>query len=114
MRKMSRLEANKDVRRILNRHGVDLSYTQYSVAGHDIRLTGWLCKTDGSDYNASQIEGMIQEFQRVLNGFSVSGDFDNWNFSTDHISQLGKEDKGGFFEEQTVYIIDESDYEDVG
>jgi hypothetical protein len=93
MKKMSRLEANKDVRRILNRHGVDLSYTQYSVTGMEIRLTGWLCKYDGSDYSATQIEGMIQEFQRVLHGYSVAGDFDNWNFSTDHISHVGKEDK---------------------
>jgi hypothetical protein len=93
MRKLTRLEANKEVRRTLNRHGVDLSYTQYSVAGLDIRLTGWLCKTDNSDFNSSQIEGMIHEFQRILAGYSISGDFDNWNFSSDHISHIGARDK---------------------
>lgn len=89
---MSRLEANKDVRRILNRNGVDLSYTQYSVAGMDIRLTGWLCKYDGSDFSTVQIENLIHEFQRTLHGYSVSGDFENWQFTTDHISYIGKDD----------------------
>lgn len=103
MRKMSRLEANKDVRRILNRHGVDLSNAQYSVSGMDIRLTGWLCKYDGSDFCASQIEGLVHEFQRVLDGFTISGDFENWNFSSDHISQVGgkeeEEEAPAFFDD---------------
>src|SRR3989344_619937 len=112
MRKLSRLEANKEVRRVLNRHGVDLQYCQYSVAGMEIRLSGWLCKHDTSDFNGSQIEGMIQEFMRLLPGFSVAGGFDNWSFSTDHISYLGdgREDVtspgGGREEEQERYIID--------
>jgi hypothetical protein len=52
------MESSKEVRRVLNRNGVDLSYCQYSVAGHEISLTGWLCKTDGSDFIAGQVEGM--------------------------------------------------------
>jgi hypothetical protein len=112
MRKLSRLEANKNVRRILNRHGTDLSYTQYSVAGMDIRLTGWLCKTDCSDFNAGQIESLIQEFQRLLPGYSVSGDFDNWNFTTDHITFLGDKKKGNN-EEDTSFLFENqsSDYD---
>ena len=88
-RKLSRMEANKEVRRILNRNGVDLTYTQYSVGGMDVRLTGWLCRTDSSDFSANKVETMIQEFQRVLPGYSVTGDFDNWSFTTDHITFLG-------------------------
>jgi len=103
------MEANKEVRRILNRHGVDLSYTQYSVAGMDIRLTGWMCKTDNSDFNGSQIEGMIQEFQRVLAGYSISGDFDNWNFSSDHISYLGDKKES---DEEEVMLIGDFNVED--
>jgi len=112
MRKLSRLEANKEVRRVLNRHGVDLSYCQYSVGGMDIRLTGWLCKTDNTDYSGTQIEGMIQEFLRILPGFSISGNFDNWNFTSDHISFLGDSKgknsggSGGSDEEQERYEID--------
>jgi hypothetical protein len=94
MRKFSRMEANKEVRRNLNRHGVDLSYAQYSVTGMEIRLTGWLCKHDSSDFNAAQIESMIMDFQRLLPGYSVCGQFDNWIFGTDHISQVGKSGEG--------------------
>lgn len=104
MSKLSRLEANKNVRRILNRHGVDLSHAQYSVSGMDIRLTGWLSKLDGSDFSASQIEGMVHEFQRILNGFTISGDFENWNFSSDHISHVGgkeeEEETPDFYESE--------------
>jgi hypothetical protein len=89
MRKLSRLEANKEVRRVLNRHGVDLGYCQFSVGGMDIRMTGWLCKTDESDFNGSQIGSIIQELLRILPGYSVSGDFENWNFTSDYISKLG-------------------------
>ena len=66
MRKLTRLEANREVRRVLNRHSADLSYIQYSVAGTDIRLTGWLIKIDATDFTSNQIEVLIQEFQRKL------------------------------------------------
>lgn len=112
MRKFSRLEANKEVRRVMNRHGVDLSYAQYSVAGMDVRLTGWLCKSDTSDFNASQIETMIQEFQRYLPGYTVTGDFDNWNFSTDHITYLGDRTQGNDDEDLTILADSQvSDYD---
>lgn len=113
MRKLTRLEANKEVRRVLNRHGVDLGYCQYSVAGADIRLCGWLCKHDSSDFSGTMIEGMIQEFMRVLPGFTISGAFDNWSFSSDHVTFLGEketEEQGSYFEE----TAGEEDYEGVG
>lgn len=94
----------------MHRHGVDLSYAQYSVCGMDIRLTGWLCKNDTSDFNASQIESMVQEFQRYLHGYSVTGDFDNWSFSTDHITFLGDKTQGEH-EEENYYLNVESDYD---
>ena len=102
-RKLSRMEANKEVRRILNRNGVDLTYTQYSVGGMDVRLTGWLCRSDTTDFSANKVETMIQEFQRVLPGYSVTGDFDNWSFTTDHITYLGsKEGEEGAGEEASA------------
>lgn len=103
MRKFSRMEANKEVRRTLNRHGVDLSYTQYSVAGLEIRLTGWLCKHDTTDFNIGQIEYMIQDFQRLLPGYSVQGDFDNWNFGTEHVTYIGDKTKG-VDEEEILHV----------
>ncbi len=109
MRKFSRMEANKEARRILNRHGVDLSYTQYSVAGMDVRLTGRLCKYDGSDFNTAQIESIVQEFQRYLPGYTVSGDFENWNFSTNHITSLGE--KGSHASEEEPAESNDIEYE---
>lgn len=103
MTKLSRMEANKIVRRVLSRHTVDLSQTQYSVSGKDIRLTGHLCKTDGSHMAANHIETMVQEFMRYLPGFYITGDFDNWSFTSDHITYLGENDK-----ESTYYEDEES------
>lgn len=105
MRKLSRMEANKEVRRVLTRHYVDMSYCQYSVAGLDIRITGWLCKIDSSEFSSVNIESMIQEFQRRLPGYCISGDLDNWNFGTDHISRLAKE------EEESTYFANTEDYD---
>lgn len=89
MRKLTRMEANKEVRRVLTRHSVDLSYTQYSVAGMDVRITGWLCKIDTTEFSTIQIENLVNEFQRKLPGYSISGDLENWNFTTDHITFIG-------------------------
>jgi hypothetical protein len=111
MKKLSRMEANKEVRRVLSRHYVDLSYCQYSVAGLEIRITGWLCKIDSSDFSASHIEGIVHEFQRRLPGYYVAGETDNWCFNTDHISYKGQQDKalpnGQYFESNE----EETDYE---
>ena len=117
MRKLSRMEANKEARRILNRHQVDLAYCQYSCVGMEVKLTGWLCKPDGSDFNGPQIEAMIHDFHRYLAGFTVDGDFDNWHFNSERISYIGDRDQynhdgGGAEIEQTVYEIDLDDYGD--
>ncbi len=113
MKKMTRMESSKEARRVLNRNGVDLSYCQYSVAGYEIRLTGWLCKVDSSDFNAGQIEGMIHDFKKHLQGFYVAGDLDNWTFTSEFISFIGDRDgnnSGGNLEEQ-VWEIDLDDYD---
>jgi hypothetical protein len=104
MRKLSRLEANKEVRRVLNRHGADLSYTQYSVAGKDVRLTGWLCKIDSSEFSAGQIETMVLEFRRILPGYSISGECDNWNFAVDHVTYLGN--RSGKDEDERILFME--------
>ena len=87
-KKLTRLESSKEVRRALNRHSVDLSFCQYSASGYEVRLTGWLCKVDGSEFHGLQIEALIQDLQRKLPGFFVNGDLDNWKFTTDHIQYL--------------------------
>lgn len=115
MRKLSRLEANKEARRVLSRNGVNLSYAQYSVSGREIRLTGWLCHQDNSNFNAHEIEMIVQELLRVLPGFLIAGDFENWKFSSDYITQLDSSSKtstssGGDEEDSERYVID-LDYE---
>lgn len=114
MKKLSRMESNKAARRILNRHMVDLAYCQYSCCGMEVKLTGWLCKPDGSDFSGPQIESIIHDFQRHLPGYMVLGTFENWNFNSERISYLGEKEKnhgGGFEEEQTVYYIDGDEYD---
>lgn len=93
MQKMSRLESSKEVRRVLNRFGVDLTQCQYGVYGREICLTGMLLKTDGSDFGGQEIEYMIHEFQAILRGFTVRGEMDNWSFSSDHINSVGGEEE---------------------
>lgn len=104
-KKMSRLESNKEARRALNKHGVDLSYCQYSCSGKEVRLTGTLLRHDGSQFGTQQIESMIGELQRLLPGFVIVGDLDNWTFSSDHISFHGKE---GELEEEEEEVESES------
>jgi hypothetical protein len=113
-RKLTRMEANKEARRVLNRHSVDLSYCQFSCSGTELRLTGWLSKVDSSDFSAPMIEGMIHEFYRRLPGYTVVGDFDNWNFNSERITFLGdgQQKRGqGDSEEVTVYEINLDDYD---
>lgn len=105
MRKLSRMEANKEVRRVLSRHATDFAYAYFSVTGLEIRLTGWLVKNDNTDFNAPQIESMLQEFKRYLPAYTVAGDFDNWKFTSNHISFIGDRALGKEGEE-THQLVD--------
>lgn len=115
MRKMTRMECSKEARRVLNRNGVDLGYCQYSCTGYEIRLTGWLCKHDGSDFQPQQIEAMIGDFKQTLAGFTVFGELDNWQFSSDQISYLGDSEEGEEkeYDESLTFHIDD-DYGEAG
>jgi hypothetical protein len=115
MKKLTRMESNKEARRVLNRHHVDLSYCSFSCSGRDILLTGWLCKTDGSDFSGTQVYTMIEDFQRNLPGFTISGDLDNWNFNSERITYVGEKEQvsqgNGGDQEQEVYEINLDDYD---
>jgi len=112
-RKLTRMECNKEARRALNRNGVDLSYCQFTCYGNEVRLTGWLCKTDGSDFTGPLIEAIIHDFKKCLPGFMIYGDFENWNFNSDRIQYVGerKQNADGEVLEQEVYEIDLDDYD---
>jgi hypothetical protein len=111
MKKLSRMESNKEARRILVRNMVDLCYCQYSCCGRDVRLTGSLYKTDGSPLSASQVEAIINDFGRFLPGFCVVGDLDNWSFSSDHITSLGEQAREEERDAETYVIELEDDYD---
>ena len=116
MKKMTRMESNKEARRVLNRNGVNLSHCQCSCFGKEIRLTGNLLKQDDSDFNGGMVESLIQDFQSALPGYVISGDLDNWKFSSDHITFLGNKDENGAAngeEENIVYVLDIDD-QDLG
>jgi hypothetical protein len=107
--RLSRLEGNKEIRRVLNRHQVDLSYCSYSCSGREVRLTGSLFKIDGGEFSSHQIEILIQDFSRHLKGFTLQGDFDNWNFTQDHITSLKTREEKPVYQE----IIVNDDQDDV-
>ena len=109
MKKLSRMEANKEARRVLARHGVDLSECQYSCSSSEVRINGYIQKIDGSDFSAQGIEILVHDFLRVLPGFYIAGDCKNWNFNSDHVNHLGgkKDSKnGGGPEEQVTYYLE--------
>ena len=109
MKKLSRMESNKEARRVLAKHAVDLSYCQYSCCGCEVMLSGSLYKNDGSDFTGPQIQAMIGDFQRFLAGFSIQGDFDNWKFNSESISFIGDRNDNNQEQEEITYAID--DYE---
>ena len=107
------MEANKEVRRILIKHQIDLSLTQYSVCGYEIRITGWLIKNDNTEFTASGVENLIEEFQRRLPNYFISGDMDNWKFTITYITYLG-DLKTGKDERETILINQENTDVDYG
>jgi hypothetical protein len=92
MRKLTRMEANKEVRRVLNKFHVDLTQCSYSVGGREIRLSGFLRRIDSTEFMTMHIEGMIQEFMRRMPSYHINGEFENWRFTTEHITNLKKDD----------------------
>lgn len=108
MKKLSRMEANKEARRVLAKHGADLSECQYSCSGSEVRLSGYLQKIDGSEFTAQVVETLVMDFGRHLPGFYIAGDCQNWNFTSDHIHHIGGKDKshssGDELEQHTNYL----------
>ncbi len=113
MRKLTRMEANKEARRALAKHGVDLSECQYSCSASEVRLSGYLQKIDGSGFCVQGVEALIMDFQRHLPGLYIAGECENWKFSSDFINQVQDHSNdhhdGGDELEPTTYYIDLDD-----
>ncbi len=80
--KLSRFEANKEVRHVLARHSVDTTLLSFQTYGKEINLSGILWHNDNSDFNAHQLEAMIQDFQLTLPDYTIRGEMENWSFTS--------------------------------
>lgn len=88
MKSLSRLEANKEVRRIFVRHGIDTSKVQFSCQGKSLTLAGGLFKEGGQEVENSCVETIIQELSRI--GVHVSNcELANWDITDGSISRKG-------------------------
>jgi hypothetical protein len=83
----SRLELNRDLRRIFARHRVDFALLQFSCHGRNVTLSGSLMKEDKRDFTASELEQMTQEVFSLKIG--INSELDNWSISTGGISKCG-------------------------
>lgn len=80
--KLSRFEVNKEVRHVLARHSVDTSLISFQTYGHEVNLSGILWHNDNSDFNAHQLDALIQDFQMTLPDYTIRGDTENWSFTS--------------------------------
>ncbi|MFA6235785.1 MAG: hypothetical protein WC635_00550 [Bacteriovorax sp.] len=84
---VSRLEANREVRRIFVRHGIDTTKVHFSVAGRTLLLTGGLYKEGGQDVDTKNIDTVMQELGRL--GVTVSCELENWIITEGNITKKG-------------------------
>lgn len=83
----SRLEANKEARRIFVRHGIDTTKVHFSCHGKSLLLTGGLYKETGEDIESKIIEVIFQELSRM--GLRITCELENWTFSDGSVSKKG-------------------------
>lgn len=85
---LTRLELNKEVRRIFVRHGIDTSKIQFSCQSRSLSLTGALFKEGGQEVEIHVVEIVVQELGRL--GIRVGGcELENWNIMEGTISRKG-------------------------
>lgn len=84
---VSRLEANREVRRIFVRHGIDTTQVHFSVAGRSLLLTGALYREGGQDVEVKIIDTVMQELARM--GVAISCELENWIISEGSITKKG-------------------------
>lgn len=87
--KASKAEMSKEVRRVLNKHRVDLSILEYSYGGSSIRLSGGLWRVDGSDFTAEAISYMISDLHRFG---SLYTDLVNWDLNGGSIRVISEQE----------------------
>jgi hypothetical protein len=87
----SRLEVNRDIRRIFSRHHVDLTNMNFSCHGKSVTLTGALRKDGGRDFSASEVDCIAQEIYRM--SISILCELNNWDITPSGITKKGGSDE---------------------
>jgi len=77
-KKASKAEMSKEVRRVLNKHRVDLSVMEYSYGGSSIRLSGGLWRVDGSDFTPEAVSYLVSDLGKFG---SIYTDLVNWDLN---------------------------------
>ena len=77
-KKATKAEMSKEVRRVLNKHRVDLSVLAYSYGGSSIRLSGGLWRVDGSDFTPEAVSYLVSDLGRFG---SIYTDLVNWDLN---------------------------------
>ena len=86
--KLSRSEVNKEVRHVLARHSVDTSLLIFQTHGYEVTVSGILWHNNNSDFNAHQLDALIQDFQLTLPAYTLRGETENWSFTSSSMRRV--------------------------
>lgn len=75
----SRLEINKDIRRILVRHSVDTTKLHFTCAGKTITMTGGIYGDGGKELSHSNVDAVFKDIARL--GMRVYCELENYTVS---------------------------------
>jgi len=76
---ISRYEINRNVKRVLIRHAVDLLELQFYYSGESVYLSGKLKKDPEGEFNPPQIEALVRELSSLPYVKSLQFDLSNWS-----------------------------------
>ncbi|MEW6671784.1 MAG: hypothetical protein AB1427_08770 [Thermodesulfobacteriota bacterium] len=76
---ISRYEINRNVKRVLVRHAVDLMALQFYCSGESVYLSGKLLKDPGEEFSPAQIEALVRELSSLPHVKNLQFDLSDWN-----------------------------------
>jgi len=88
------LEINRNIRRVLVRHWVDLGRLRMSCANGRICIRGVLLKIPGQGSTAlapANVDTIFQDLKRIQNVKWVSGELENWTDGTGSWLPVGQQ-----------------------
>lgn len=88
--KVSKAQVSKEVRRILARYQVDLTYIHFSASIHTIHLSGYLIKASGYDFSASVVQTLTNELLKIG---AIRCELENWHIGNEGVNFTGKIEK---------------------